>query len=66
MLKITSEDELQPYIISSVAACEKAVADYKKGKLTAIKQILGAVMKSTGGRADPILAEKMIENELIK
>ncbi|MBR5253205.1 MAG: Asp-tRNA(Asn)/Glu-tRNA(Gln) amidotransferase subunit GatB [Clostridia bacterium] len=66
MLKITDEAELQPYVLSSVAACEKAVADYKKGKLTAIKQILGAVMKSTGGRADPVLAEKMIENELKK
>lgn len=66
MLKITDAAELMPYIHSSVVACEKAVADYKKGKLTAIKQIVGAVMKSTGGRADPVLAEKMIEDELKK
>ncbi len=64
MLKITDREELQPYINAAMTDCEKAVLDYRGGKLTAIKQLIGAVMRSTGGRADPILAERMLEELL--
>ena len=38
----------------------KSVADFKKGKTAAAKQILGTVMRETGGAADPAAAEKLI------
>lgn len=60
MLKITDRDELKIYAEKAIASCEKAVEDYKKGKTTAAKQLLGYVMKESGGRADPLLTEEII------
>jgi len=40
------------------------VADFRKGKTAAAKQILGAVMRETGGAADPAAAEKIIAAQL--
>lgn len=60
MLKITDRDELKSYAENALRSCEKAVADYKKGKTTAAKQLLGFVMKESGGRADPVVAEAII------
>ena len=64
MLKISDEDALLPYIDAALAASEKAAADYRRGKVTAIRQILGTVMRESGGRADPIVAGRMLEERL--
>ncbi|MBQ3956902.1 MAG: Asp-tRNA(Asn)/Glu-tRNA(Gln) amidotransferase subunit GatB [Clostridia bacterium] len=60
LLKLADPDALMPFVRDAVAASPRAVADYGRGKTAALKQILGQVMRATGGRADPILAEKMI------
>ena len=60
LLKLADPDALSPYVRDAVAASPRAVADYGRGKTAALKQILGQVMRATGGRADPILAERMI------
>lgn len=60
MMKISDEAALRPYVEKAVSANPKAVADFKKGKAAAAKQILGAVMRETGGAADPAAAEKLI------
>lgn len=64
VLKITDPTELIPYVNSAVATCEKAVADYKKGKTAAVKQLVGFVMKESGGRADPVIAEALLLKSL--
>lgn len=42
----------------------RAVADYKKGKRAAMQVLMGNIMKKTGGRADPILADRILQKEL--
>jgi aspartyl-tRNA(Asn)/glutamyl-tRNA(Gln) amidotransferase subunit B len=42
----------------------KAVEDYKGGKEAALKSLIGAVMKSTQGRADPKMAEEALRTLL--
>jgi aspartyl-tRNA(Asn)/glutamyl-tRNA(Gln) amidotransferase subunit B len=42
----------------------KAIEDYKRGKKNAAKALLGGVMKKTAGRADPLLAERLIAEAL--
>ncbi|MBQ2724736.1 MAG: Asp-tRNA(Asn)/Glu-tRNA(Gln) amidotransferase subunit GatB [Clostridia bacterium] len=66
MLKISDENTLLPYVERAISANAKAVADFKKGKAAAAKQILGAVMRETGGAADPSAAEKLILAQLTK
>lgn len=39
---------------------ERAVADYRRGKDKAIKALVGAVMRASAGRADPIEAERQL------
>ena len=45
-------DELTPIIQEVLANNEDAVADYRSGKTTAIRFLMGQVMKATRGRAD--------------
>ena len=66
MLKITDEGALLPAVVKAIGANPKAAADFKKGKTAAAKQILGAVMRETGGAADPAVTEKLILAELTK
>jgi len=64
MMKISDEAVLLPAVKRAIAANPKAVADFRKGKTAAAKQILGAVMRETGGAADPAAAEKIIAAQL--
>jgi aspartyl-tRNA(Asn)/glutamyl-tRNA(Gln) amidotransferase subunit B len=47
-----------------VAANPKVAADYRSGKLTAIKFLVGQVMKATKGQASPQAAQMALEAEL--
>ena len=42
----------------------QAVADYKAGKETAIKFLVGQVMKATKGRANPALVNEELKKKL--
>ncbi len=64
LLKITDPVEIARYAESAVAADGRAVDDYLRGKLTVVKQFVGAVMRATGGRADPAIAEAEIKRAL--
>ena len=54
------EGELRTLCEQAVAANPNAVLDYLGGKEKAIKALVGAVMKTTRGRADPQAAEKIL------
>ena len=45
-------DQLNPIIQEVLANNPAAVADYRSGKTTAIRFLMGQVMKATRGRAD--------------
>jgi len=60
MLKITDEAVLLAWANAAAEANPKAVHDYLGGKKTAVRQLVGAVMKASSGRADPIAAERIL------
>lgn len=64
MLKITDRSVLLPMIEQAILRNEKAVADYRGGKKTAIRQLIGAVMRASAGGADPIMTEMLLEEAL--
>ncbi len=66
LLKISDEAVLLPMVKKAIEANPKSVADYLGGKSAAAKQLIGAVMRESGGGADPIAAEKLITAELEK
>ncbi len=64
LLKIVDPQVLMPWIHAAAEQNPKAIADYKGGKKTAVRQLIGFVMRESGGRADPILTEKLLTETL--
>ncbi len=58
--QIRDEERLVPIIRAVIASLPRVVADYKGGKRAALQALLGNVMKQTGGRADPVAAERLL------
>ncbi|MFA4936864.1 MAG: Asp-tRNA(Asn)/Glu-tRNA(Gln) amidotransferase subunit GatB [Patescibacteria group bacterium] len=55
---------LDEIIIKIIIQYPEQVAQYKAGKTPVLKFLLGAVMKETKGKVDPIEAEEMLKQEL--
>jgi aspartyl-tRNA(Asn)/glutamyl-tRNA(Gln) amidotransferase subunit B len=64
--QMSGEDELLTIVRKAIAGNERAAADYRAGKEVSIKRLLGDVMRETRGRANPQVAESLLEQELRK
>ena len=64
LLKITDAGLIGAWVREAVSENPKAVADYRGGKTAAAKQLLGAVMRKSGGGADPATAERLLTEAL--
>jgi aspartyl-tRNA(Asn)/glutamyl-tRNA(Gln) amidotransferase subunit B len=64
LAQIGAGDALAALAREVVAANPKAVAEYRSGKATAIKFLVGQVMKATKGQANPQAAQSALEDEL--
>ena len=62
--QISGEDELLGAVRAAIAANPKAVADFHAGKETAIKFLVGQVMRETRGRANAGVVTGLLEKEL--
>ncbi|MBX6350431.1 MAG: Asp-tRNA(Asn)/Glu-tRNA(Gln) amidotransferase subunit GatB [Clostridia bacterium] len=59
--QIADEKELLAVAREVLSANEKAVADYRKGKRNALAFLVGQVMRTTRGRANPEAAARLLE-----
>lgn len=64
LTQIISEDKIRRLCKKVIKAEEKAVKDYFAGKEESFHYLVGQVMKLTKGKADPILTDKIMEEEL--
>ncbi|MDZ7727048.1 MAG: Asp-tRNA(Asn)/Glu-tRNA(Gln) amidotransferase subunit GatB [Dehalococcoidia bacterium] len=64
LAQVSGDDELTGIVQSILANNEKAVADYRAGKDSAIKFLVGQVMRETRGRANPQAVQQILEREL--
>src|SRR6266542_1040326 len=62
--RLESVDEISDAIAKVVQESPKAVADYKSGKETAIKFLVGQVMRETRGRANPDIVLQHLREKL--
>ena len=62
--KITDESTLRPIIDKIILTNPTVVADYKAGKQNALGYFVGAVMRATSGKADPIVINKLVKDLL--
>ncbi|MEP7217029.1 MAG: Asp-tRNA(Asn)/Glu-tRNA(Gln) amidotransferase GatCAB subunit B, partial [Anaerolineaceae bacterium] len=64
LAQISGADELTAMVKNAVAANPKPVEDYRAGKETALKFLIGQVMRETKGRANPQAVQELLEQEL--
>ncbi len=60
LMQMVDRDELLPIVMQAMESNPQAVFDYKNGKQAALKSLIGAVMKLTHGKADPILTAELL------
>jgi len=63
-LKPVDDSALDPIIDEVIAAMPKVVEDLRAGKQQAIGALMGAVMKKTGGKANPATVTPLIKKKL--
>jgi aspartyl-tRNA(Asn)/glutamyl-tRNA(Gln) amidotransferase subunit B len=61
---VSDSSSLEPAVDRAIAANKNAVDDYLNGKETAVRYLMGQVMKETKGQADPPLVLKMLGEKL--
>ena len=64
MVQISDADAVQPAVDEAIASNPKPVADFMSGKETAMKYLVGQVMRITRGKANPQLAAKLVKEKL--
>jgi aspartyl-tRNA(Asn)/glutamyl-tRNA(Gln) amidotransferase subunit B len=61
---VSDTSSLEPVVARVIATNTSAVSDYMKGKETAVRFLVGQVMKETRGQADPPVVMKMLGEKL--
>lgn len=64
LAQISGADELTGLVRKAIAENPRAVADFHAGKATAIKFLIGQVMRETKGRANAQVVQELLEREL--
>ena len=64
LASVGDADELKPIIDEVLAQNESAVSDYRAGKTTAIRYLMGQVMRATRGRADAQAVMRLLSEVL--
>ena len=63
-MQLSNVGDLEAAVDKVIADNSKAVEDYKKGKQTSMKFLVGAVMRETKGKANPQMAEEILKKML--
>jgi aspartyl-tRNA(Asn)/glutamyl-tRNA(Gln) amidotransferase subunit B len=66
LTQVADEAALGAVIDQVLAQSPKAIEDYKRGKTAAAKALVGQVMKATGGKANPGIVNRLLEEKLSK
>ena len=64
LTQLADAGALELLVDQAIAANPKAVADFKSGKAAAAKSFVGQVMKASGGRANPALVDRLVQEKL--
>ena len=64
MAQISDEDAIRAAVGQAIAGNPEPVSDYLKGKETAVRFLIGQVMKETRGKANPQLVSQLLKDEL--
>ena len=63
LLQLSDPVLLEQLVDDAIAQNPKSVADFKKGKTNALKSLVGQIMGKTGGRANPVIVQQLIDQK---
>lgn len=66
LAQINDEDTIRTVVVDVIAKNAKSVEDYKNGKQAALGAIVGQVMGRTRSKANPVIANRIILEEINK
>jgi aspartyl-tRNA(Asn)/glutamyl-tRNA(Gln) amidotransferase subunit B len=64
MAQLSDVDSIRPVVEEAIAQNPKAVGDYLEGKETAVRFLIGQVMKVTRGEANPQIVSDLLTEKL--
>jgi aspartyl-tRNA(Asn)/glutamyl-tRNA(Gln) amidotransferase subunit B len=64
LVQVADAGALGSLVDAAIAGNPKAVADFKSGKVAAAKALVGQVMKASGGRANPAMVDRLVQEKL--
>lgn len=64
LTQITDENTIGAWVEATLSEMPRAVEDYRRGKVAAIKALQGKIMMLSSGRADPIICETLLLQKL--
>jgi len=64
LTQVADTGALQALVDQAIAANPKAVADFRSGKTVATKALVGQVMKASGGKANPAMVDRLLQEKL--
>ena len=66
LTQLADAGALEALVDQAIAGNAKAVADFKAGKTAAAKALVGQVMKASGGKANPGMVDRLVQEKLSK
>jgi aspartyl-tRNA(Asn)/glutamyl-tRNA(Gln) amidotransferase subunit B len=66
LTQVADAGALQAMVDAAIAGNPRAVEDFRKGKTAAAKALVGQVMKASGGKANPAMVTRLVEEKLTK
>ena len=64
LTQVADTGALQALVDQAIAANPRAVADFRSGKTVAAKALVGQVMKASGGKANPAMVDRLLQEKL--
>ena len=64
LAQVSDESALEDAVEAAIIEQAAAAADFRAGKEAALGRLVGAVMKATGGKADPRLVNRLLRERL--
>jgi aspartyl-tRNA(Asn)/glutamyl-tRNA(Gln) amidotransferase subunit B len=66
LTQVADAGALETMVDAAIASNPRAVDDFRKGKTAAAKALVGQVMKASGGKANPAMVTRLVEQKLTK
>jgi aspartyl-tRNA(Asn)/glutamyl-tRNA(Gln) amidotransferase subunit B len=66
LTQVADAGALEAMVDAAIAGNPRAVEDFRKGKTAAAKALVGQVMKASGGKANPAMVTRLVEQKLTR